>query len=169
MANASYIIIKSGEGDKVQKSGYKSFYGPLDKGSAKPSFCYPRQKESLKEDIKSMEKSLKDGYVAETRVLKVKNDLKMKKERLDKINAQESDAIKLFKENKDACIKRREELKEMIADGMPTAKDVSKKRVNPHKQFENEKTKGFGKLKTEYQILSHLADEETNTKFLQRD
>lgn len=169
-SSAGYILIKgSGEGDKVQKTGINAFYGPLDKGSAKPSFCYPKQKESLEEEIKGMKKSLKDGYVAETRILKVKNDLRMKEERLDKIKSQESDAVKLFKENKDACMKRRDELKEIIAAGLPTSKDVEKKRVNPHKLFENEKKKGFGKLKTEYQILSHLADEESNTRFLQKD
>lgn len=169
-ANSSYIIIKnSSEGEKLKPQGYKAFYGPLDKGSAKPSFCYPKQKESLEEEVKSMKKALKDGYVAETRILKVKNDLRMKEERLDKIKSQEADAIKLFKENKDACMKRRDELKEVISAGLPTTKDVEKKRVNPHRLFENEKKKGFGKLKTEYQILSHLAEEESNTKFLQRD
>ena len=168
MASPGYIIIK-GDGDKVQKSGIKSFYGPLDKGSAKPSFCYPAQKEALQEEIKSMEKALKDGYVAETRVLKVKQDLRIKKERLDKINSQEADASKLFKDNKDACMKRRDELKEIIAQGLPTTKDKEKKRVNPHRLYEDEKKKGLGKLKTEFQILSHLAGEESNTKFLQKD
>jgi len=168
MASPGYIIIK-GDGDKVQKSGIKSFYGSLDKGSAKPSFCYPAQKDALREEIKSMEKSLNDGYVAETRVLKVKQDLKMKKARLDKINSQEADASKLFKDNKDACMKRRDELAEMIAQGLPTTKDKEKKRVNPHRLYEDEKKKGLGKLKTEFQILSRLADEESNTHFLVRD
>ena len=116
-----------------------------------------------------MEKALNDGYVAPTRVLKVKQDIKMKKERLDGINSQEADAVKLFKANKDACMQRRDELKEIIAQGLPTMKDVEKKRVSPHRIAKDEKEKGFGKLKTEYQILSHLADEEANTKFLQRD
>ena len=169
VSTASYIIVKSEGSDKVQKSGIKSFYGSLDKGSAKPSFCYPAQKDALREEIKSMEKSLNDGYVAETRVLKVKQDLKMKKARLDKINSQEADASKLFKDNKDACMKRRDELAEMIAQGLPTTKDKEKKRVNPRRLYEDEKKKGLGKLKTEFQILSHLADEESNTAFLVRD
>jgi len=168
LSTASYIIIK-GDGDKVQKSGIKSFYGPLDKGSAKPSFCYPAQKEALREEVRQMEKSLNDGYVAPTRVLKVKQDLKVRKERLDKLNEQEANANKLFKDNKDACMKRRDELKEIIAQGLPTTKDVEKRRVNPRRLFEQEKAKGFGQLKKEFQILSHLADEESNTKYLQRD
>jgi hypothetical protein len=170
MANASYIIGKSSaEGLKDSKTGFRSFYGPLDKGSAKPSFCYPAQKEALREEIRSMEKAVSDGFVAETRILKVKADLKMKKDRLDKINAQESDAMKLYKENKDACMKRREEIQAMISDAMPTEKDVQRRRVNPHRVLEMEKKKGLGKLKLEYQVLSHLAEEESNTKFLQKE
>uniref|UniRef100_A0A6M3KVL9 Uncharacterized protein n=1 Tax=viral metagenome TaxID=1070528 RepID=A0A6M3KVL9_9ZZZZ len=169
-ANSGYIIIKGAtDGDKVKKEGIKSFYGPLDKGSAKPSFCYPVQKEALREEVRQMEKSLNDGYVAPTRVLKVKQDLKVRKERLDKLNEQEANANKLFKDNKDACMKRRDELKEIISQGLPTTKDVEKRRVNPRRLFEQEKKKGFGELKKEFQILSHLADEEANTKFLQRD
>jgi hypothetical protein len=169
-STAGYIIIKgSGDGDKVKKEGYKAFYGPHDKGSAKPSFCYPQQKEALREEIKGMEKALSDGFVAETRVLKVKSDLRMKKERLDQINAQEADAKKIFKENKDVCIARRNELADTISAAMPTTKDVEKRRVNPHRVLANEKIKGLGKLKTEFQILSHLAEEESNTRFLQKD
>ncbi len=170
MASPGYIIIKgSGDGEKSKPQGIKAFYGPLDKGSAKPSFCYPAQKEALREEVRQMEKALSDGYVAETRVLKVKQDLKVRKERLDKLNEQEANANKLFKENKDACMKRRDELKEIISQGLPTTKDVEKRRVNPHRLFEQEKKKGFGQLKTEFQILSHLADEESNVRHLQRD
>jgi hypothetical protein len=168
-SNAGYIIIKKGEGDKHEKGGIQSFFGPLDKGSSKPSFCYPNLKDNLKEEIRSMERSLKDGYVAETRVLKVKNDLRIKKERLDKLDEQESNAKKLFRENKDACMKRRDELKEIISEALPTSKDVEKRRYNAKKIFEAEKTKGLGNLKKEYQILSHLAEEESNTRFLQKD
>ena len=170
MSNAAYILIKgSGEGDKVQKGDFRKFYGPLDKGSAKPSFCYPKQKETLREEIRQMERALKDGYVAETRVMKVKQDLRLRKERLDKINEQEADAMKLVKDNKDAIVKRRTELSEVIAQGIPTAKDVEKRRVNSQRIADNEKKKGLGKLKLEYQILSHALEEESNTAFLQRD
>jgi hypothetical protein len=168
---AGYIIIKGGGADKQndKPQGIKAFYGPLDKGSAKPSFCYPAQKEALKEEVRQMEKAISNGFVAETRVLKVKQDLKMKQERLDKLNEQESTAKKLFKANEDSCMKRREELKEMISQGIPTSRDVEKRRVNPHRIATDEKVKGLGKLKTEFQILSHLAGEESNTKFLQRE
>jgi hypothetical protein len=175
MANAGYIIVKNPiEGEKSKPRGISAFYGPLDKGSAKPSFCYPAQKEALREEIKGMEKALENGFVGEGRVLKVKQELRMKKTRLDGINSQEADAMKLYKENKDAIGKRREELAEIIAQGIPSMKDVEKKRVNPHKVFEAEKKglKGgmaLGKAKQEYQILSHLAEEESNTKFLQKD
>jgi hypothetical protein len=173
MAHAGYIIIKGGGADSEQARnkprGYRAFYGPLDKGSAKPSFCYPDMKRALQEEISGMEKSLKDGYVAETRVMKVKEDLRKKRERLSGILEQEENAHKLFKENKDACMKRRDEIAPLIAAGLPSAKDVEKGRVNPHRILADEKAKGLGELKREYQVLSHLAGEESNTSFLQRD
>jgi len=168
MSNASYIIIK-GDGDKVKKQGFRAFYGSEDKGSAKPSFCYPKLKEELKEDIKHLESAMKSGLIAETRRLTTQIEIKQKKERLDKINAQEADAHQLFKENKDACMKRRQELAEEIANRLPTYKDVERHRVNPHRVAREEKQGGFGKVKLEYQVLSHLADEDSNTKFLQKD
>jgi hypothetical protein len=174
-STASYIIVKgSADGDKAKAQGIKAFYGPHDKGSAKPSFCYPQQKDTLREEIKGMEKALADGFVSESRVLKMKQDLKVKKARLDGINSQEADAMKLFKENKDSIVKRREELAEIIAQGMPSVNDVEKRRTNPHMVLAAEKKglKGgipLGKAKQEYQILSHLVEEESNTRFLQRD
>lgn len=175
-AHAGYIIVRGGGADnqKEKPRGVNAFFGPLDKGSAKPSFCYPKQREALAEEVRGMEKSLADGYVAPTRVMTVKADLRLKKKRLDEIDQQEHEARKLFKENKDACMKRHAELREIIGEVLPRAKDVEKRRVNPQRIHDMEKkgVKGMaplGKLKTEFQILSHLAEEEPNTKFLQKD
>lgn len=176
MANAGYIIVKSGnnDGDKPKPRGVEAFYGPLDKGSAKPSFCYPKQRQALKSDIDSIEKALKDGYVAPTRIIKTKIDLQSKKKRLDEIDQQEHEAKKLFKANMDSCMKRRDELAGIIAEAMPSVKDVDKKRVNSQRVYDIEKkglkgARPLGELKREYQILSCLAEEESNTKFLQKD
>jgi hypothetical protein len=167
-ANSSYIIIKGKEGDKVQKLGYRAFFGPQDKGSAKPSFCYPRAKDSLKEDIRSIENALDNGYYAPNKKLSLQADLRTKKKKLDAINEQETSAKRLFDDNKDACIQRRTALQEEIRESIPTEKEVKKRHVNPFRNYEKEQ-KGLKEKKLEYIVLSHLAGEESNTSFLQKE
>jgi hypothetical protein len=162
------IIIKGKNGND-RRATYKDFYGPLDKGSAKPSFCYPRLKDNLKEEVASMRRALDNGFVEKSKELQVKMDLNTKEKRLSDIDAQESEAKKLFAEGKDAWMKRREEIAEKISAAMPSYTDVQRKRVNPYRINDTEKNKGLGDLKREYQILSHLADEDSNTSVLQRD
>jgi len=167
MANEGHIIIKTG--DKTRKATYRDFYGPLDKGSAKPSFCYPRKKEMLKEEIEKTQKAIDSGFIAKEREMAMKIKLKEKRERLDKLSEQENSAKKLFKENKDAWIARREHLKEEIANNMPTRDAVIKRRVSPHAVLRKEKKEGLEDKKREFVVISRLAEEEPNTAFLQRD
>jgi hypothetical protein len=166
--NSGYIIVKSKDSDKVQKLGFRAFFGPQDKGSAKPSFCYPRAKDSLKEDIHSIESALENGYYAPNKKLSLQADLRTKKKKLDAINEQEVNAKRLFDDNKDACMKRRTELQEEIRESMPTEKEVKKRHVNPYRNLEKEQ-RGLKEKKLEYVVLSHLAGEESNTSFLQRE
>jgi len=167
MGNAGYIIVKNSEG-AGRKATYRDFYGPLDKGSAKPSFCYPKRKESLQEEVEKMQKSLDNGYIAKDREMEAKVQLRTKKKRLDEINAQESDAKKLFNEHKDQWMKRRADIATEISDATPTQTDTKKKRVNPHKVLAMEKS-GLEDKKREYIVLSRLAGEESNTAFLQKE
>jgi hypothetical protein len=166
MANQGYIIIK--DGDKSKRATYRDFYGPLDKGSAKPSFCYPKKKENLKEEISKIKSVLDNGYVSKERVMEMKIKMKEKKERLDKINEQEKEAKKLFEENKDAWMKRREVIGEEIKENTPTKKDVRERRVSPHLVLRKEKT-GLEDKKREYIVISRLAGEESNVSFLQKE
>jgi hypothetical protein len=168
MANAGYIVVKQSGDEKGRRVSYRDFYGPLDKGSAKPSFCYPKRKEALKEDISKMERVLESGHIAKDHEMDAKLTLKQKKERLKAIDAQEGEAAKLFKEHKDDWMKRRGELAEEIRMSMPTETDVKKRRVNPHKVLRNEKT-GLEDKKKEFIVLSRLAGEDSNVSFLQRD
>jgi len=167
MANAGHIIIK--DGDKSRKATYRDFYGPLDKGSAKPSFCYPKKKELLREEIEKTQKAIDSGYIAKDREMAMKIKLKEKRERLNKISEQEESAKKLFNSNKDAWMARREALKEEIANGMPTLTDVKKRRVSPHAVLRKEKKEGLEDKKREFMVISKLAGEESNVSFLQRD
>ena len=166
--NSGYIIIKGKEGEKVQKLGYRAFFGPQDVGSVKPSFCYPRAKDSLKEDIRSIENALDNGYYAPDKKLRLQADLKTKKKKLDSLNEQETNAKRLFDDNKDACMQRREALKDEIRESIPTEKEVKKRHVNPFRNLEKEQ-KGLKEKKLEYIVLSHLAGEESNTSFLQKE
>ena len=60
-SSAGYIIIKNGE--KSRRATYREFYGSLDKGAAKPTFCYPKRIETLKEDIAKVERALEFGQI----------------------------------------------------------------------------------------------------------
>lgn len=177
MANAGYIIIKSKEETKPKEpkpQGYRAFYGPEDKGSAKPSFCYPKQKDELKAEISRRKNNLKNNTVAETRIQKEKYEVDQLEAKLDRINEQEDNAKKLFKENKDAVAARYEEIKQQIAARMPSHNDIEKRRYNSQRIHDDEKKglKGaapLGELKREFQVLSCLLEEDSNTKMLQRD
>jgi hypothetical protein len=166
-SSAGYILIK-GEGDSKKRSTYRDFYGPLDKGSAKPSFCYPRRKEALKEEVSKIERVIQSGHVAKEHEMELQITLKTKKDRLKGLDAQEGEANKLFKENKDAWMKRREELATEISESMPKASDVRKRKVNPFKVLKAEKS-GLEDKKKEYIVLSRLAGEDSNVSFLQKD
>ena len=56
MANAGFYFIVKGEDGRERRASYRDFYGPMDKGSAKPSFCYFQHKQDMIEDIQKMEK-----------------------------------------------------------------------------------------------------------------
>jgi len=167
MANAGFIIIK-GEGDKNKRATYKDFYGPLDKGSAKPSFGYPKRKEALKEEVEKMERVLDSGHIAKEHEMEARITLKTKKERLKAIDAQEGEASKLFNDNKDAWMKRRDALAEEIRESMPTQESVRKRKVNPFKVLQKEKS-GLEDKKKEFIVLSRLAGEDSNVSFLQKE
>lgn len=163
-ANAGFVFIKG----KEKPYSYRDFYGPLDKGSAKPSFCYPSRKQDLKEEIEKSEKILDSGYISKDKEMEFRVNLNTKKKRMDEINAQEADARSVFEENKDMLMKRRKELAKDISAAMPSRDAVKKKTVNPHKILKMEKS-GLEEKKREFVILSRLADEEANISFLQTD
>jgi hypothetical protein len=165
-STAGFIVVKTGAGDKPYN--YRDFYGPLDKGAAKPSFCYPSRKQDLQEEIDKGQKVLDSGYISKEKEMEFRVALNTKKKRMDEINAQESDARKLFKENEDLLRKRRETLAKEIAASMPSREAVKKKTVNPHANLKKEKG-GLEDKKREFVILSRLGEEESNTSFLQRD
>lgn len=167
MANPAYIIVKDGE--KGRRVSYKDFYGPLDKGAARPSFCYPKRKEELVEEIKSMKRAIDHGHVSPDKKMAVEMDLKKREERLDKLNEQETAARKLFNENKDKWLERRTSLAEEITAKTPTRADRKKRIVNPHRVLQEEKQGGLQEKKTEYIVLSRLAGEESNVSYLTRD
>jgi hypothetical protein len=166
MANEGHIIIKSGKGDRPYS--YRDFYGPLDKGAAKPSFCYPSRKQDLKEEIEKCEKILANGYIGKDKEMEFRVSLKNKQKRMGEIETQEADARKLFTENEDVLRKRRETLAKEITGSMPSREAVKKKLVNPHATLKKEKG-GLEDKKREFVILSRLAGEESNLNFLQKD
>lgn len=164
MANETHIFIKGNE----QPYNYRQFYGPLDKGAAKPSFCYPSRKQDLNEEIAKMQKVLDNGYVGKDKEMEYRVSLDARKKRIKEINDQESEAKKLFEENKDFLMKRRRELEKEITASMPSRDAVKKKLVNPHTVLKKEKG-GLEDKKREFIIISRLAEEESNISFLQKE
>ena len=61
MPNEGHIIIKKSDSEKRSQGRYamSQFFMPIDKGSAKPAFCYPRRTQGLKEELQTMERTLK--------------------------------------------------------------------------------------------------------------
>ena len=168
MANEGHILIPNKSGKSGREITVQDLYGPLDKGSAKPSFCYPKRKANLTEELEKMQSSLANGYIGQDRVMEFKMKIREKKERLDAINEQEAVTRKLFEDNKDIFMKRRLELAEEISMSMPTEKDVQKRRVNPWRTLQKEKS-GLEAKKREFIIISLLAGEESSIPFLQRE
>ena len=166
MAHEGYIMVKNGE--KSRRATYRDFYGELDKGAAKPSFCYPGRKTELEDEIGSMKRAIENGHVSPDKKMSVEVDLRKREERLDKLNGQESAARTLFNENKDKWLERRTTLAEEIAEATPTRADKKKGIVNPHRVLMAEKG-GLQDKKTEFIVLSRLAGEESNVGFLQKD
>jgi hypothetical protein len=158
------IIIKG----KEKPYNYRDFYGPLDKGAAKPSFCYPSRKQDLKEEIEKGQKVLDSGYISKDKEMEFRVALTAKKKRMDEIESQEGKAKELFTENKDTLMKRRDDLKDEIKKAMPSRESVKRRLVNPHTTLKMEKG-GLEDKKREFVILSRLADEESNIGFLQKE
>lgn len=165
MAHPGHIIVKDSDNGKLD---YRRFYGPLDKGAARPSFCYPKRKDELAEEVRSMERAMASGYVAPDKKMSLEIDLNKRKERLDKLNEQEDKARKIFEADKDEWMNRRKELAKEITAETPTRDDVTKRKVNPHRTLQKEKG-GLQDKKTEYIVISRLAGEESNVSYLRKD
>lgn len=153
---------------RVTPEDHKMFWGPLDKGANKPSFCYPDREQVLKNEVADMERNLAMGYVSQDRRLAFESTLKAKKERIDGLAANTRRVRNMVNDNKDAWAKRRDELGKEIRNAMPSRKDVEKRRVNPHRVAKAEMG-GLGALKKEFIVISRALGEESNVSFLQRD
>jgi hypothetical protein len=154
--------------DPENEKDYRNWWGPHDKGAAKPAFCYQRRVDNLREEVRSMERNLDMGYVSAERKMAYETRLKERKTRLDSIDAETSRVRKSLGKNKDYWVERRKELGEQIASAMPSRNDVEKRRVNPYKVAKMEK-EGLGDMKKEYIVISRALGEESNISFLERD
>lgn len=167
MANEGHIIVKGKRLDG-RKFNMQRFYRPVDAGSAKPAFCYPRRRQDLQEEVDRMRRNLDEGNVAQTRKMKYKMQLKEREDRLDQINESFDNAKKVIDEDPDAWNAYRNELAEKISAGLPTREDERMRRVNPHRRLREEKG-GLESMKRQYVIVSRALGEESNTSFLQKE
>ena len=176
MANEGHIFIKGSK--KSAPTGMagmkKTFFMPVDRGSARPAFCYPKHREFMSDEVNSMQKALDNGMVAPDRRMQVEHDLIKHRERLDQINESWDNAEKVIKANPDYWAARREQLASEISDAVPSRKDVKERRVNPHKNLNLEKQGGLEEKKNEFRIISRAMqaagmDAESNVAFLQKE
>ena len=181
MDNSGHIIVKKSENEKKNSGrwGTKQFFSPVDKGSARPAFCYPRRTQGLKEELANMERNLKEGTVDPEQ--KMAYELKAKKiaQRVEEIEGSFDKAKEIIDKAPDSWKTRRDTLAEEIALRSPTREDKRKRRVNPHAILREEKVGGQGKrpleeIKREYTIISRAFQargdyEESNSSFLERD
>ena len=169
---------------KTRAKSYKDFYGRHDKGSPYPAFCKPQLIEEAEAEVHRLKRQLDEGIVKPEAMAMHKAELRKKSERLSEIKADRTNARKAFEENKDEFMKRREAIAEIISSARPSVRQVEKRRVDSRRQLAIElgtnpnicpkdpdtgKPVGLKELAKEYQVLSHLADEESNVGFLQKD
>jgi hypothetical protein len=182
MANEGHILIKSSESDKPKNSGrwgVRQFFTPVDKGSAKPAFCYPRRTQGLKEELAQMERNIRDGNVDPQQ--KMSYDLKAKKirQRVGDIDQSFEKAKEIIDKAPDAWKTRLQTLSAEIAERTPSREDKRKRRVNPHGVLREEKVGSQGKrpleeIKREYTVIARAFQargdyEESNHSFLEKD
>ena len=185
MANEGHIFIKRSESEQKppQQSGRwgtRQFFMPVDKGSAKPAFCYPRRAEAMQEELISRKKLLKSGAL-DGQENKMSYELKTKEigKRVDEIFGSFERAREIIEKAPDSWSKRRQTLADEIKERTPTRADKAQKLVNPHAVLREEKV-GTGanrpleEVKREYTIISRALQArgesaEANTSFLQKD
>jgi hypothetical protein len=163
MANEGFVYVK-GKGEL----DVSRFFTPVDKGAAKPAFCYPAKMKDFKESVDSMQRALERGQVNKEHELSYRVKFEKHRERLEQLRESTETAKNVIAEDPDGWNKRREELKKKITAAMPSRKDIKERRVNPHSVARMEKS-GLGKLKTEYQIISRAMGEDSNISFLERE
>ena len=175
MANDGHIIVKKSKG----RFGTGQFFNPVDKGSAKPAFCYPRRAQGLREELSQMERALKEGQVDPERKMAYELKAKQIRERMVEIDDSFKNAKTIIDKDPDAWKTRRDNLGNEIEERTPSRDDVRKRRVNPHAILRQEKQgsgdkKPLEQLKREYTIISRAFQargdfEEANHSFLQKD
>jgi hypothetical protein len=175
LANEGYIISKK----KGGRYGTSQFFRPVDKGSSKPAFCYPRRAEALKEEHASMKRNLDRNMVSPERKMVYEQKMKQLGKRVEQIEESFEGAKEIIEKDKDAWETRRNNLAAKISEQMPTRDDEQKRKVNPHAVLRKEKQGERGEqpleaTKREYTIISRAFQaagdyKEANHSFLQKD
>jgi hypothetical protein len=177
LANEKFIHVPNKKSSG--RYGTSQFFKEIDKGSAKPAFCYPRRTQALKEEHASMKRNLDRDMVSPERRMAYEQKMNQLGKRVGEIDASFEAAKEIIEKSKDGWKTRRDNLAQKIADQTPTRDDERKKKVNPHAILRREKQGERGeepleKSKRDYTIISRAFQasgeyEEANHSFLQRD
>lgn len=181
MANSGHIIVKQSENEKKNSGrwGTRQFFTPVDKGSSKPAFCYPRRTQGLKEEVAQMERNIKEGHIDPEQKMAYELKAKRIKERVSEIEGSFEKAKEIIDKAPDSWKTRMDNLAAEIAERSPTREDKRKRRVNPHGVLREEKVGSKGKrpleeIKREYTVIARAFQargdyEESNHSYLQKD
>ena len=181
-STAGHIIIKGGSEKPRQSQGryaMSQFFMPVDKGSSKPAFCYPRRTQGLKEELETMERNIEKKLIDPQQEMAYKLKADKIRDRVSLIDESFKSAKEIIDKNPDAWKTRRDNLATEIKERTPSRDDKEKRRVNPHSILREEKI-GSGDqrpledVKREYTIISRAFQargdfEEANHSFLQKD
>ncbi len=181
-------IITSKTKDKAERSRkcdeFKKFYGRHDQTARVPSFCHPISIERMREERRSLIRTLEEVPMDMLTRSKIKQELNLCETRLNELDEDNNTARKEFKDDADRWAGRRERLGNVISEVMPTRKQERDGRVNPYTvllwekgtdanhRIEDPDTKekrSLEEMKIEYQVLSGLTGNEPDVSFLQKD
>jgi len=159
---------------KKSKKNIAPYFKEIDKGSSMPSWVYEPHIEEEQEFIRRSERELKEQTVPVERMPELKMQLKVRKDKLEKVMQSKDEAYKIVNSDKDKALKRHKELEEKITDSMFSRdemhyRDTHGRRhrtVNPRDEADRGQHRNA--LIKEYRILGHVLGENTNVEALRK-
>uniref|UniRef100_A0A6M3JBR3 Uncharacterized protein n=1 Tax=viral metagenome TaxID=1070528 RepID=A0A6M3JBR3_9ZZZZ len=179
MANEGHVIIKK-QAYREHPRPHLIFFSKkvdVDKNgnpNNRPAWQMPRHVESLQENVNYKKKALEDGFVPQESIKTWKTILEKEEKRLCDILESKDASEKIINDDREFWQKKYKEMGDKISQNTPTETDYHKKRPNPHKIANMEKSvfedgMTFQQYKSAWQCIGRALDEDSNIANLVRD